>query len=99
MDRILVIGGYGAVGRHAATELVHLLPRAEVITAGRHPGRAAPVPGTTAARVDASDPDSLAEALTGVDAVLMCAEQGNASVAAASDAAATITSIQARRTM
>ncbi|MEU4580229.1 saccharopine dehydrogenase NADP-binding domain-containing protein [Nonomuraea sp. NPDC023979] len=79
---ILVLGGYGAVGREAAHALAGH-PGTNVIVAGRNPGKAPPVPGTTARRVDAADPADLARALDGVDTVLMCAEVDNARVARA----------------
>ncbi|MFC4059044.1 saccharopine dehydrogenase NADP-binding domain-containing protein [Planomonospora corallina] len=77
---VLILGGYGAVGREAAAVLAG---EATVIVAGRDPGRARPVPGTTAMRVDATDPADLDRALEGVGAVLMCAETGDARVARA----------------
>ncbi|WP_188196533.1 saccharopine dehydrogenase family protein [Nonomuraea sp. SYSU D8015] len=83
MNTILILGGYGAVGRHAATALVDHLPGATVIVAGRNPDRAEPVPGAPSMRVDAADPADLARALDGVDVVLMCAELDNARVARA----------------
>ncbi|WP_046468088.1 saccharopine dehydrogenase family protein [Allosalinactinospora lopnorensis] len=83
MDRILILGGYGAVGREAAAALVRLLPEAAVVVAGRDPDTARPVPGATAMRVDAADEADLARALDGVDAVLMCAELDNARIARA----------------
>ncbi|GGS68781.1 hypothetical protein GCM10010156_29650 [Planobispora rosea] len=82
MSTILVLGGYGAVGREAATALTER-PGMTVIVAGRDPGRARPVPGTTALRVDVSDPAGLDRALEGVDTVLMCVEPGNVAVARA----------------
>ncbi|MFC7713476.1 saccharopine dehydrogenase NADP-binding domain-containing protein [Nonomuraea recticatena] len=83
MGAILVLGGYGAVGRQAAAALVRDGPGRSVIVAGRDPSAARPVPGTTAMRVDASDAAGLAGALEGVEAVLMCAELDNAAVARA----------------
>ncbi|TMR11315.1 saccharopine dehydrogenase [Nonomuraea turkmeniaca] len=82
MNTVLILGGYGAVGREAAAALVRN-PATKVIVAGRDPGRAKPVPGTTMMRVDAADPDDLARALDGVTTVLMCAEIDNARVARA----------------
>ncbi|MFG3436114.1 saccharopine dehydrogenase NADP-binding domain-containing protein [Nonomuraea sp. NPDC047897] len=82
MSTVLILGGYGTVGREAAAALTRR-PGTKVIVAGRDPGRARPVPGTTALRVDAADPADLAGALDGVDAVLMCAEIDNARVARA----------------
>jgi hypothetical protein len=78
--KILILGGYGAVGREAAAALA-TRRTATVLVAGRNPGKAIPIPGTTAVRVDATDPAALAEALEGVNAVLMCTESGNAQVA------------------
>ncbi|MFI6294821.1 saccharopine dehydrogenase NADP-binding domain-containing protein [Nonomuraea sp. NPDC050790] len=82
MTTILILGGYGAVGREAAYALTRQ-PGAHVIVAGRNPGKAPPVPGTVTRRVDAADPAGLARALDGVDTVLMCAETGDARVARA----------------
>ncbi|MGW6503415.1 saccharopine dehydrogenase family protein [Nonomuraea angiospora] len=80
MNTVLILGGYGAVGREAAAVLIGY-PGTRVIVAGRNPGRARPVPAATAMRVDAADPDDLAKALDGVTTVLMCAEIDNAQVA------------------
>ena len=82
MKTVLIVGGYGAVGREAAHALTSR-PGTKVVVAGRNPAAAQPVPGTTAMRVDATDPAGLARALDGVDAVLMCAETGNVDVAKA----------------
>ncbi|MEV1002951.1 saccharopine dehydrogenase NADP-binding domain-containing protein [Nonomuraea sp. NPDC050202] len=82
MSAVLVLGGYGAVGREAALALSGR-PGTEVIVAGRHPGRARPLPGVTSVRVDAADPADLARSLEGITTVLMCAEAGNALVARA----------------
>jgi hypothetical protein len=79
-SRVLVIGGYGAVGREAATALT---AHADVLVAGRHPERARPVPGTSSVRLDLAHDDQIAAALDGADTVLMCAENGNARVAEA----------------
>ncbi|MGR6919753.1 saccharopine dehydrogenase NADP-binding domain-containing protein [[Actinomadura] parvosata] len=79
---VLILGGYGAVGREAALALSGR-PGTQVIVAGRHPDRARPVPGVRPVRVDAADPADLARALEGVTTVLMCAETGNALVARA----------------
>jgi hypothetical protein len=83
MTKILILGGYGAVGREAATALVRHVPNASVIVAGRNPHTARPVPGTTPMRLDATDSGELVKALTGVDTVLMCAERDNTRVARA----------------
>ncbi|MEV4471336.1 saccharopine dehydrogenase NADP-binding domain-containing protein [Nonomuraea sp. NPDC049504] len=79
MNNVLILGGYGAVGREAADALTSM----NVIVAGRNPDKARPIPGTTAMRVDATDPADLARALHGVDTVLMCAEIDNVRVARA----------------
>jgi saccharopine dehydrogenase-like NADP-dependent oxidoreductase len=83
MAKILILGGYGAVGREAATALVRHASQSVIVVAGRNPHTAQPLSGTTSMRVDASNPSDMAEALTGVDAVLMCAERDNARVARA----------------
>lgn len=80
MNRVLILGGYGAVGREAAAGLAGSV---EIIAAGRNPGSAAPVPGARMARVDVAVDADLARALEGVDAVLMCAELDNARIARA----------------
>lgn len=82
MHRILVIGGFGAVGRETAASLRRLLPHAEVIAAGRNPTPQL-VPDATAMRLDASDDGAVAAVLDGVDTVIMCAELDNARVARA----------------
>ncbi|GAA3470556.1 saccharopine dehydrogenase NADP-binding domain-containing protein [Nonomuraea roseola] len=82
MTTILILGGYGAVGREAAQALTSH-PGTNVIVAGRNPDKVPPIPATTAMRVDAADPADLAKALDGVDTVLMCAEIDNARVARA----------------
>jgi hypothetical protein len=82
MRTVLVLGGYGAVGRAAASALSGY-PDTRVIVAGRNPNRAGPIPATTPMRVDATDPEELGAALEGVSAVLMCAESDNAGVARA----------------
>ncbi|SEH02156.1 Saccharopine dehydrogenase NADP binding domain-containing protein [Nonomuraea solani] len=82
LNAVLILGGYGAVGREAAMALTGY-PGTKVIVAGRDPARARPIAGTTTMRVDAADPDDLAQALDGVTTVLMCAEIDNARVARA----------------
>lgn len=83
MTRVLILGGYGAVGREAAAALAERMPGVEIVAAGRNPGSAAPVPGARMARVDVADDADLARALEGADAVLMCAELDNARIARA----------------
>ncbi|TXK35279.1 saccharopine dehydrogenase family protein [Nonomuraea sp. C10] len=82
MSAVLILGGYGAVGREAALALSGR-PDTEVIVAGRNPGRARPIAGVTSVRVDAADPADLARSLEGITTVLMCAEIDNAAVARA----------------
>ncbi|MEV5560766.1 saccharopine dehydrogenase NADP-binding domain-containing protein [Nonomuraea wenchangensis] len=82
MSVVLILGGYGAVGREAALALSGR-PDMKVIVGGRHPDRARPIPGVTSVRVDAADPADLATSLEGITTVLMCAEVGNDRVARA----------------
>ncbi|MBW6437201.1 saccharopine dehydrogenase NADP-binding domain-containing protein [Actinoplanes hulinensis] len=79
-SRVLILGGYGAVGREAAPALA---AHAVVQVAGRRPERARPVPGAGVIRLDLTEPGQVRAALDGVGAVLMCAETGNARVARA----------------
>ncbi|MEV1122089.1 saccharopine dehydrogenase NADP-binding domain-containing protein [Actinosynnema sp. NPDC049800] len=74
--RVVVFGGYGAVGREAAAVLSS---SHDVVVAGRNPP--ATVPGATAVRVDLRG--DVTGALDGADAVLMCAEVDNARIARA----------------
>lgn len=76
MARIVILGGYGAVGREAAAVLS---ASHDVVVAGRNPP--ATVPGATTLRVDLRD--DVESALDGAYAVLMCAEVGNARIARA----------------
>ncbi|MGK5558534.1 saccharopine dehydrogenase family protein [Actinomadura kijaniata] len=78
--RVLIIGGHGAVGREAAAALTG---RFAVTVAGRHPERAAPVPGATALRLDLGDASALDAALDDAGTVLMCVDRDNARVARA----------------
>jgi hypothetical protein len=74
--RVVILGGYGAVGREAAAVLSS---SHDVVVAGRNPP--AVVPGATAVRVDLrGDVDGV---LDGAHAVLMCAEVDNARIARA----------------
>jgi saccharopine dehydrogenase-like NADP-dependent oxidoreductase len=82
MTKILILSGYGAVCRQAAAALTRHDPELDVAVAGRNPATAAPIPCTTALRVDASDADNLA-ALDDVDMVLMCAGLDSVRVARA----------------
>ncbi|GAA2118216.1 saccharopine dehydrogenase family protein [Actinomadura alba] len=82
MERIVVLGGYGAVGREAATALAEWCPGA-VVVAGRDPAKARTVAGAASLRVDLSDDADLERALDGADAVLMCVERDNVRIARA----------------
>ena len=82
---IVVIGGYGAVGRAVAAALAPTLPN-RVVVAGRHGGAAWACArrlgdGVRAARVDATRPDDVARLVDGAAVVVMCVEAGNAEVA------------------
>ncbi|MFB4317400.1 saccharopine dehydrogenase NADP-binding domain-containing protein [Actinomadura sp. 21ATH] len=79
LRRVVVLGGYGAVGREAAEALRERVP--EVVVAGRDLAKARGVPGAVPMRVDLRG--DLDEALAGADAVVMCVDQGNARVARA----------------
>ncbi|WP_067548733.1 MFS transporter [Nocardia crassostreae] len=62
--RIVILGGYGTVGREAAALL--LAGGANVVLAGRDPAKAVPMPGATLAQVDCADPTQVAAILDGV---------------------------------
>lgn len=70
-DRILIVGGYGEVGRRLAAQLEATQPN-RVIVAGRHPEQASGVP---ARRVDVDDVASIERALDGVGVVVACVRQ------------------------
>ncbi|MEU8310362.1 saccharopine dehydrogenase NADP-binding domain-containing protein [Actinomadura sp. NPDC048955] len=78
MRRVVVLGGYGAVGREVVAGLLGHVP--EVVAAGRDLAKARTVAGALPLRFDlrSDDPGRLA-----ADAVVMCAEIGNARVAEA----------------
>ncbi|MFD0664937.1 saccharopine dehydrogenase NADP-binding domain-containing protein [Thermocatellispora tengchongensis] len=78
--RIVILGGYGAVGREAAGALSRWYP-GEIVVAGRDPGKARPVTGAVPLRLDVRDQAAVERAVTGAHAVLMCAERDNARVA------------------
>lgn len=65
---ILIVGGYGEVGRRLAAQLEATQPK-RVIVAGRHPEQANGMP---ARRIDVDDPASIEVALEGVDVVVPC---------------------------
>ncbi|MFC7547899.1 saccharopine dehydrogenase NADP-binding domain-containing protein [Plantactinospora sp. GCM10030261] len=83
MTRVMIVGGYGAVGREAAAALVRMLPEAHIALAGRNPATAPRIAGTTVVRADAGDPVDIARLLDGTDVVLMCAELDNVPLARA----------------
>ncbi|SHK59434.1 Saccharopine dehydrogenase NADP binding domain-containing protein [Pseudonocardia thermophila] len=83
---VVVLGGYGAVGRVVTRTLADLHP-GRVVVAGRDERAAATfaarVPGVRARRVDVGLPDELSAVLDGAAAVVMCVERANAEVAVA----------------
>ena len=83
--RIVVVGGYGAVGRVAARALAGRFP-GQVVVAGRTSTRAEALAAGSGGdlvpvRLDVTDPVELARVLEGTDVLLMCADRGNAAVA------------------
>ncbi len=70
-EKILIVGGYGEVGRRLATQLEAKAPD-RVILAGRHPEQARGLP---ARRIDLDDPESIEQALDGVAVVVACVRQ------------------------
>lgn len=80
MERVVVFGGYGAVGREA---VALLRGSCEVVVAGRDPERARSVPGAVPVRVDLREPGEVERVVEGADAVLMCVDVANARVAKA----------------
>ena len=94
MTTILILGGYGATGRLLTK---HLLSQTEykLVIAGRNLGKAQAFvdalhdPRATPAQADAADPDSLKQALRGVDFLLVAAptaHQAKTAVCAALEA-------------
>lgn len=76
---ILVVGGYGVVGRRIAARLALAFPD-RVVIAGRDEARAASLcrelgHGTHARRIDVDDAASVATALDGVGTVMTCVAQ------------------------
>ena len=70
-DKILIVGGYGEVGRRLAAQLEATLP-GRVIVGGRHPEQAS---GMHARRIDVDDERSIEEALDGIGVVVACVRQ------------------------
>lgn len=85
--RLVVFGGYGAVGRSVAELLAPVFPgRVEI--AGRDGARAAATAerlgnGVGSQRVDVTDHDDVARAVGGAAVAVMCVERENARVARA----------------
>jgi saccharopine dehydrogenase-like NADP-dependent oxidoreductase len=76
---ILVVGGYGVVGRRIAAHLAAEFP-GRVLIAGRDEQRAAAVSveigeGTKPRRVDVNDPPTIERALDGVGTIISCVAQ------------------------
>lgn len=75
---ILVVGGYGTIGRTVCIELADRTRR-EVIAAGRSPQKARSfarsVSGVKSQSLDVSEKESYADALDGVETVIMCLDQ------------------------
>lgn len=68
---ILIVGGYGEVGRRIAALLEPTHP-GSVLVAGRNPGRAAE---RRSRRIDVDDPASIEDALAGVGTIVACVRQ------------------------
>jgi saccharopine dehydrogenase (NAD+, L-lysine forming) len=68
---ILVVGGYGEVGRRL-TEQLDAIAAGRIIVGGRHPDAA---PGMRSVRVDVEDPKSIECSLEGVGLVVACVRQ------------------------
>jgi Saccharopine dehydrogenase NADP binding domain len=86
-DAVVVLGGYGAVGRAVSGTLAARLP-GRVIVAGRDRGRAADLaaalPGAVRARqVDVAQVDDWGRVLAGARVAVMCVERANVAVARA----------------
>jgi saccharopine dehydrogenase-like NADP-dependent oxidoreductase len=76
---ILIVGGYGVVGRRIATELAADYP-GRVVIGGRNPARANEVAraighGARGCKIDIAVPPSIAAALEGVAVVISCIDQ------------------------
>ncbi|ASR39509.1 hypothetical protein BAY61_20585 [Prauserella marina] len=72
MRRVVILGGYGAVGREVVAGLLGHVP--DVVVAGRDLAKAGTVAGATPLRLDLRDDDL---SLLDADAVVMCADQEN----------------------
>ena len=77
-EGILIVGGYGVVGRRIAAELAPDYP-GRVVVAGRHLSRADEAAaaighGTRGLSIDTAIPSAIAEALEGVAVVISCVD-------------------------
>lgn len=84
---VVVLGGYGSVGRAVAHTLAEWFP-GDVVVAGRDGARADALASSsggaiTARQVDATKPDDVRRVLEGARVVVMCIEQANKAVARA----------------
>jgi short subunit dehydrogenase-like uncharacterized protein len=83
---VVVVGGYGAVGRVVASRLAGVFP-GRVVVAGRDAGRAESLarslPGLSARRADVGRPGDVERLLAGAAVVVMCVERGNEELARA----------------
>jgi saccharopine dehydrogenase-like NADP-dependent oxidoreductase len=84
-NRIVVVGGYGAVGRTVCTELAGRFPGC-VFAAGRNVGKAKALSRETGGKVlplrlDLADPEGAADAPGNARVVVACAETGDAAFA------------------
>ena len=70
-EKIMIVGGYGEVGRRLAAQLEAAGP-GRVVVAGRHPDPASPLPSR---RIDVEDGASIEAALEGVAVVVACVRQ------------------------
>lgn len=93
MRRVVILGGYGAVGREVVAGLRGHVP--EIVVAGRDLAKARTVDGAIPMRLDlrGDDPGGI-----DADAVVMCAETGNVRVAGRAWRGASTTSTSPPRT-
>ncbi|UTV41867.1 saccharopine dehydrogenase NADP-binding domain-containing protein (plasmid) [Ensifer adhaerens] len=79
MTRVLVVGGYGAVGRHLCKELASD-PSIKLVVAGRRLEAAEALAkdiGASARRIDLTEPVTWASACDGAELVVVCMDQQN----------------------
>ncbi len=75
--RVLVAGGTGFIGSHIVREVLHSCPEVEVRVLTRKAGPREPLPRTTYAQGDVTDPASLPNAMQGVDVAIHCVQFPN----------------------